>query len=261
MYNPIQYHTLLSKEFPEKIKYTETAIPELADILICMWESEYYIKDTNPISDIIIVDGCVNLVVSVEDKSIVWGLCSKTIFDCKPPTHEKYIGFRFYPGAFYALTGIDTTMITDNMTSIDEVDSSFHTAGFFELDYAHMKDYLIGYIASLSKNKKSTEYIQLFNGINDSNFLNTKMLYESICLSPRQIQRLFKKHYGLKPQMILSIIKFQHCATELLYGRTEIDNLIDNYYDQSKFINEFKKNIGLTPVQFINLCKERKMSF
>ena len=71
MYNPIQYHALLSKEFPEKIRYTETVIPELSDILICMWESEYYVKDTSPTLDVIVADGCVNLVVSVQEKSIV----------------------------------------------------------------------------------------------------------------------------------------------------------------------------------------------
>jgi len=220
MYNPIQHYYLLSKEFPEKIKYTETVIPELSDVLVCMWEFEYYIKDTIPTIDVFVVDGCVNLVVSVEDKTIVWGLNDETIFDVEMPTHEKYIGFRFKPGAFYALTGIDTTAVTNNTTPIEAIDNNFDTASFFELDYENMKKFLIDYLISLSQKIKTMEYIQLFDRINDKEIQNTETLYEFIRLSPRQIQRQFKKHYGLKPQMVLSIIKFQHCAAELLYERT-----------------------------------------
>jgi len=261
MYTPIQPYHLLSKEYQKKIKYIETIIPELSDVLVYIWEEEYHPGETDTAIDIVIPDGCINLVVSVEDKVITWGGISKSEFDMECPVSGRYIGFSFKPGAFWALTDIPTPVVMDTMVPIEKIDDSFDTTSFFELGYTEMKKFLIDYFLQLAKNIKTAEYIHLFDSIYDNYILNTTELYEFIKLSPRQIQRQFKKHYGLTPQMVLSITKFQRCASELLYERSERTSLIDNYYDQSKFINEFKKNLGLTPVQFVSLNKMRKTSF
>jgi len=260
MYTPLQPDYLLSKEFPKKIKYRETIIPELSDVLVCMWESEYYVHDGSPILETYLPDGCISLVISIVNKSIVWGGFSKTEFNMELPVSEKFIGFKFKPGAFWAMTGIETTAIMDIITPIENIDNNFDVASFFELGYEEMKKFLIDYFIQISQNIKTLEYVQLFDRINDNYIQNTEELYEFLKLSPRQIQRQFKKHYGLTPQMILSIIKFQYCLAELFYERSERESLINNYYDQSKFINEFKKNLDLTPVQFVNLIKTRKTS-
>jgi len=260
MYKPIQPHHLLSQEFPEKIKYTETVIPELSDVLVYMWESEYYPDVTSTFLETYLADGCMALVVSVVDKSIVWGGFSQTFFDMEEPVYEKYLAFKFKPGAFYAMTGTPTSLIMDVMTPIDQIDKNFDTVSFFEKDYEQMKAFLTSYLIKLATNIKSTEYIELFDRINDKHTQNTKELYDFIKLSPRQVQRQFKNHYGLTPQMILSIIKFQHCVAELLHERSNRTDLSNLYYDQSKFTNEFKKHLGITPVEFVNLNKMRKAS-
>jgi len=261
MYTPTQPYHLLSKEFPEKIKYIETIIPELSDVLVYMWESEYYPDATSTYLETYLADGCIALVVSVVDQSIVWGGFSQTFFDMEEPVDEKYLAFKFRPGAFYAMTGVETSRVMDIMTPIDQIDENFDTASFFKKDYEQMKAFLINYCIKLAKGIKSTEYIEMFDRINENHVQNTKELYDFIKLSPRQVQRQFKKHYGLKPQMILSIMKFQHCVAELLYERADRTDLINQYYDQSKFINEFKKNLGITPVEFVNSIKMRKTSF
>ena len=258
---PIQPYHLLSKEYQEKIKYTETIIPELSDVLVCMWEEVYHPEATDNAADIVVPDGCINLIVSVEEKVITCEGISKSEFDMECPVSGKFIGFRFKPGAFWALFRVDTTAVMDTVTPIEKIDNSFDKLSFFELGYEEMKNFLIDYIMQLAGNIKTVEYIQLFDSIHTNHIHTTEELYEFIKLSPRQIQRQFKKHYGLTPQMILSIIKFQHCVTELMYERSDRANLINNYYDQSKFINEFKKNLGITPVQFVNLNIKRKTSF
>jgi len=225
-----------------------------------MWESEYYADVTSPYYETYLADGCIALVVSLVDQSIVWGGFSKAA-KFEEPIYEKYLAFKFKPGAFYALTGVESTVVMDTMRRIEEVDNSFDTVSFFELSYEEMKHFLIDYFVKLARNIKTMEYIQLFNNIHTNHISNTRELYEFVKLSPRQIQRQFKKHYGLTPQMVLSIIKFQHCVAELLYERSERAELRHIYYDQSKFNNEFKKNLGITPVEFVKLNKMRKMSF
>ncbi|MDY4307674.1 helix-turn-helix domain-containing protein [Enterococcus mundtii] len=71
-------------------------------------------------------------------------------------------------------------------------------------------------------------------------------------LSPRHVQRLFKKHYGLTPQLALSTIKFHHSLTILLKQPADRRELVGNYYDQSHFINEFKKILASHPLSLLS---------
>jgi len=255
MYKPLQLPYLLNKVFLEKIKYTEHIIPELSDYLICMWEMESYVGATGSVTNIIVADACIDLVVDVIAKEIGYGGMSQADFNFELTTPARYIGFRFKPGAFYALTGLEAAVAMDHFLPLEGIASSFDQASFFELSVEEMKHFLIHFFVKLVKNVKMMNYIHLFDKINTISFANAESLYEFINLSPRQTQRLFKKHYGLTPQMVLSIIRFQHCLTELMYeGLGKVD-LLNSYYDQSHFINDFKKNIGLTPAQFMNLSK------
>jgi len=259
IYSPLQPHHLFSEDYSEKIKCTETIIPELSDVLICMWES-FSVDFTGSVADIIVADGCIDLVVNVLDKSIFYSGMSKTNFNFISTFPEHYFGFRLKPGAFLALTGTQATIAMDRPTPLEEIDPYFDKDSFFEMEISQMKQFLINYLAQLAKNVRKSDYIQLFEHLYTKKFSTTEQLYNYMELSPRQVQRQFKKHYGLTPQMIISVIKFQHCLKVLLEQPAHRDHLVDNYYDQSHFINEFKKNIGLTPVEFIKLSKSRKAS-
>lgn len=148
----------------------------------------------------------------------------------------------------------------DQVLFIEEVATDFDTTHFFTLTIEEMKETLIGYLTDLAKLNSSTEYIQLFEKLYIKKLPSPQALYEYMRLSPRHVQRLFKKHYGLTPQLALSTIKFHHSLTTLLKQPSDRRELVGNYYDQSHFINEFKKNIGLTPSEFVELSEQRKMS-
>jgi len=256
MYKPIQPYHMLNKVLQEKIYYKETVIPELSDVLVYMWELGYKEGITGTAVDIEIPDVCAEFVVSVVGKQIVWGYFSKSEFNMEFPLGEYYIGMKFRPGVFTALTGVDKNVIKDIMTPIEQIDPSFDKEHFFTLEYEEMKDYLVSYFVKLAKQIKSRKYIDLFNDIYYDNIQTIDELYDYMELTPRQVQRLFHKHYGFTPQATLAIMKFTHCVRQLLYKESEKDELVDFYYDQSKFINEFKKHLGITPVQFVKLRDE-----
>jgi len=259
MYQPLQPHHLFNENYEEKIKCTETTLPELSDILICMWES-VAVDITGGIVDVIVADSCIDLVVNVLDKSIFYSGMSKTNFNFISMFPEHYFGFRLKPGAFFALTGLEATVAMDNILPLGEVDLHFNEDKFFEMEIPEMQQFLINYLLRLARNVRKSNYIQLFEHLYTQRFSTTELLYDYMELSPRQIQRQFKKHYGLTPQMVISVIKFQHCLKVLSEQPSDRNHLIENYYDQSHFINEFKKNIGLTPVEFIKFSKLRKVS-
>lgn len=259
MYQPIQPHHLFHQAYEEKIHYKETVLPDLADVLVCMWESISF-DFSGKVKDVIIADGCIDLIVNVLEESVFYTGSSKTDFNFITRFPEHYIGFRLKPGAFFALTGREATEAMDQVLFIEEVATDFDTTHFFTLTIEEMKETLIGYLTDLAKLNSSTEYIQLFEELYIKKLPSPQALYEYMRLSPRHVQRLFKKHYGLTPQLALSTIKFHHSLTTLLKQPSDRRELVGNYYDQSHFINEFKKNIGLTPIEFVELSEQRKMS-
>lgn len=80
------------------------------------------------------------------------------------------------------------------------------------------------------------------------------LAYDS-CLSRKQFERIFMKQIGMSPRQYLKIVRFQ---SALLYksqhqnvSLTQLSHMC-GYYDQSHFINDFKKFTGLTPKAFFD---------
>lgn len=197
MYRPL--HSQLSPN--QKFSYTETIVSELSDIVICMWELNNK-ENTDSFISNLMEDGCINFVVNLTAKSIFYS-----------PTHElalnlnsHYIGFRLKPGAFYALTDIDTPTIMNKILPLATIDETFNQISFFALDVDEMKKILTDYLVNLQKQAEDLEFIRLFDQLHEYHFLNPKEVYEFVNFTPRHTQRLFKKHYGLTPKKIISII-------------------------------------------------------
>jgi AraC-like DNA-binding protein len=78
-------------------------------------------------------------------------------------------------------------------------------------------------------------------------------MYERLGFSPKQTQRIFSANFGLTPKVVLSILRFQKCLHILTSGKavpSDVLNLV-NFYDQAHFINDFKRNIGITPFELV----------
>ncbi|MEK6878393.1 MAG: helix-turn-helix domain-containing protein, partial [Nanoarchaeota archaeon] len=72
-------------------------------------------------------------------------------------------------------------------------------------------------------------------------------------MSERKIQRLFHVYVGATPKWVIQRFRL-HEAAERLEKANNI-NFADfalemNYFDQSHFIKDFKKTIGLTPEEY-----------
>lgn len=76
---------------------------------------------------------------------------------------------------------------------------------------------------------------------------------DALCVSDRQMQRMFKTHLGLSPKTYFRIMRFRE-AYDTTIARREVD-WIDlsctlGYSDQAHFIRDFKRYTGITPGAF-----------
>ena len=253
MYYPIQIPHILNKEFSDNITYTEEIHPEFNGFAICLWTMQSLSEYKLSVKNIIVADGCIDLVVDFHKREIGFAGMSKTDFDFVIELPERSMGIRMMPGAFWQLTGLVASEAMDTFLEIGKVFPEFDQNSFFDLSFEKAKGYLKEFFAEKAKEKEPDEFTSLFHILSKNSLDTASELYKKLHCSSRQCQRLFAKHYGITPKMVLSIVRFQKCLEVLTGENTRaIDILnITNYYDQPHFINDFKQNIGLTPLELI----------
>jgi AraC-like DNA-binding protein len=253
MYYPLQIPYMLSKDFSEAVKYSEEMNADLNDFVMCFWEMQEITKEEKSIENIIVTDGCIDLVADFNHKQIGFVGMSKTNFEFTIQTPCKYFGIRMKPGTFHLLTGISATEAMDSFIPLNMFDSNFYTEEFFSLSFDDAKSFLKNYIIKLCAGKKPNNFITLFDELYDDIPENAESIYERIGFSPKQTQRLFSTHFGLTPKLVLSILRFQKCLHVLTSGKANPGDMLNlvNFYDQAHFINDFKRNLGITPFELV----------
>lgn len=256
MYYPIQIPYILSPIFKEHVSFEEEIIPEFEDFVICFWETKSISDSKEVANNIIIPDGCIDLIIDYQTQQIGFSGMSKTDFHYEITNPANFIGARLKPGAFYQLTGIPATEAMDNFLPLSIVAPTVNYDDFFQLDPTAGKSVLKKLIEELRGEQKPGDFIQLFDELFEADSVITvNELAVNMAKSMRQIQRLFLKHYGLTPKMILSVIRFQRSLEILLdidgSNRKPADIDCLGYYDQPHLIKEIKKNIGITPVELL----------
>ena len=250
MYYPIQIPYVLNPTFSKSIKYTEHISPKCTGFVICFWEMQPLSNEKITVENIIVTDGCIDLVFDYTNKIIGFSGMSKTNFNFEISLPVYFFGARLTPGAFYQLTSLPASCAMDTFLPIEYAFPSFDKDRLFSLPFEQSKTYFENFLAEKIANLSQNTFTSLFDRLTKNIPSNTKELHEILSLSPRQCQRLFKKYYGITPKMALNIIRFQKCLEILTL--TSIPLHDTGYYDQSHFINDFKKNLGITPSQLIH---------
>jgi AraC-like DNA-binding protein len=253
MYYPIQIPYVLSKEFADAVKYAEEVNPQLNCFVTCFWEMQSISDQEKSIENIVVADGCVDLVADFNNKQIGFVGMSKTNFEFTIESPCRYYGARMKPGAFSVLTKIPAAEAMDNFIPLNQYDSHFDDDAFFSLSFDDAKIFMKDYIINLCADKKPNSFIELFDDLYDDIPDAASSMYERLGFSAKHTQRLFAANFGLTPRVVLSILRFQKCLHVLTSGKAvpgDILNLV-NFYDQSHFINDFKRNIGITPFELV----------
>lgn len=208
----------------------------------------------------ILPDGCVDIILNVGDDflSTDGKFCMKNETAYLVGTMTKFkdsilrpgtslIGIRFKPAGFsffYKYASLHE--ITDQTIE-------------FEKKLApeignHLDDH-VHYLDRFFLNKLSDPNPALLKIIADIENKNGRESVTGIaqkhCVTPRQLERIFKHFIGISPKQFSGIVRFRH-ALSLIKYKSKDRNLLDialdcGYFDHANLGNEFKKYAGNTP--------------
>jgi AraC-like DNA-binding protein len=257
MYYPTQIPFMLNDTFRQYINYREQPALDYEGFVICFWEMQPKSEAALSIDNVIVADACIDLVVSYDKRKIGFSGAGKTDFHYEIITPTWFMGARLLPGAFHQLTGLAAGMAMDTFLPIEEVFDDFDSESFFSLSFVCGKEYFKKYVLRKIQQHVPDMFTSLFHTLSEHPPKTADELYSMLHFSPRQCQRLFLKHYGLTPKMVLSIVRFQRCLQILTSSKSSPSDIlrVTGYYDQPHFIKDFKRNIGITPLELIRLYR------
>jgi len=235
---------------------------------------QYYLAEGNlgkKTQDVFFADGCLEVVFNLDltfyrnNQIEPW---AKLIGQITEPLHVeakgqgKSFGIWFTPHGFSMFSDIPVKALNDQAIPLGDI---FHDA-FIDAVGSHLErnetERLIGTInhyfeALLSKSvnafkEKVTNYAveQITHPRLD---FSLNSLAKNCNVSNRYLQKIFAESIGLSPKKLQRVFRFQHVLQKLSRaGKTELTALAyeAGYADQSHFIREFKTFTNFTPSQY-----------
>lgn len=206
MYSPIQVPYIVNPIYQKYFKYPAIVIPSLQDFVICLWEHQSLTQDSYEVNDLIIPDGCIDLFIDLKKQSSNFQVSVKQ------------------------------SMIS---IAISEFKMPFNLDYFFSLSYSQQKEYFIDYLHQLIEGHTPNQFIKLIDRFSQIPASTIQDLCQDLVVGTRQCQQLFKKYYGISPQLMLLTLRFQYCLKILTDPHASEKKLIAlHYYDQSHLIKD-----------------------
>lgn len=254
MYEPKQIPYLLDKNFKENIEYKEYKIPELQAYCMCIWSMQSKEEIEKTIYNYILPDACIDIVIDFTEKTICFAGFSKETISL--PLNQKidYMGVRLKPSSFYTLFRVDATEVMDHPIPFSLIETTYELKNILnEKDITERISILTKYLRIKVEDKKDTTFIQVVDELyQNPKYQTVTSIAHRFGYNRRHLFRIFKKYYGVSPQVLLNIVRLHLCLHFLLEGR-KIEDIMEytGFYDQSHFIREMKKYTGFSPLELL----------
>lgn len=255
MYYPKQIPYLLDKEFKQNVEYTEYPIKELENYCMCIWTMQSKKILSKTISNNILPDACIDLVVDFVNKSICFAGFSKETEDFQLNKAIDYMGVRLKPSIFYLLFEIEADQVMDHEIPFYEIEKEVPLAEIFELKGTKERiEYLKNYLFQKTKGKTELPFLEMVEELYENPKEQTVIaIAEKFGYHERHLYRVFKANYGVSPKVLLNILRLHLCLTFLLEKNRDLVEIacLCGFYDQSHFIKEIKKYTGISPLKIL----------
>ncbi len=254
MYYPKQIPYLLNQKFQKKMEYTEYHFPELEKYCMCIWQMKSKQKLLKPVYNFILPDACIDIVIDFTHQTISFAAFSKDTELLELNESIDFLGVRMKPGTFYAIFKIEAEKIMDRQIPLSEIEKKDKVLEIFrkpkEERISFFREYLISKIKLLTENN----FIHIIDELYDSP--QEKKVYEiskRFGYQERQLNRIFKKYYGISPKVMLNILRLHLCLHMLLEEKKDLCEiaLFCGFYDQSHFMKEIKRYTKVSPFQIL----------
>lgn len=179
----------------------------------------------------------------------------------------RVFGVKFRPGAFRPMYGRAVSELTDQTVPLSTLWGADADTFAAELSVAPDLDALV----VVAERHLRAHWpapdpeVAVIGGIvhallYDRTITRVEEVCERFDMRPRTLQRLFQRYVGVSPKWVLRRYRLHEAAARLAEGTdtTWADVAADlGYFDQSHFIRDFTRAIGMTPVAYAEACRRQ----
>lgn len=167
-------------------------------------------------------------------------------------------GVKFKPGAFYLFHPVNASSLVGKIEPAEHVFADINLLVEQVNHHKQLQDKAIACDVYFSNRVHPTqpEYALVQRAletiITSPTMCTVTQLAQHLHITPRSLQRLFKKWVGVSPKWVICRYRVQgaiDAITDTPPNWTELAIQM-GYYDQSHFINDFKSMVGMTPQQY-----------
>lgn len=202
-----------------------------------------------------IPDGCIDLQYVKKDGKAWYQLCGS--FEkgqiSELSRYDYCFGIKFNPGSLSNIVNADE-YVGKRYTIFEELDIQNLKSGIKKMDCARFEE-KVEYVCHQFKEQPETEEIAIIQYVIEKvnegrGAINISELIEQMGYSHCYTERLFKKEIGFSIKKYSNIIRIQKSIDYINQNNKEDVYQKLGFYDQSHFINEFKKITSMTPKHY-----------
>lgn len=236
---------------------------DLADLVERHWIVRWDLRGREPHLQETLPHPCVNLVLQA-GCSAVHG-CGTRKFAIVLADAGQVFGVKFRPGGFFPFVRAPVAQFTDRSTPVaalfgpsaaalePEVLGTTDDRAQIELVEAFLRAQLHGPIPD----EVAHVVAVVQQALEHRDITSVEALGARVGLTPRTLQRLFKKYVGVGPKWTIRRYRL-HEAAERLADGAPVDWAAMaqelGYFDQAHFIRDFKQQIGRSPGEYAAEC-------
>ncbi|MGH3877588.1 MAG: AraC family transcriptional regulator [Actinophytocola sp.] len=241
------------------------AAADLADLVERHWLVSWDLPPGRRAAVTLLPHPCVNLVY---DRGLVAiaGVGSSR-FTYTLSGRGRVFGVKFRPGAFRPFLGRPVSELTDQVRPLATLWGASADALAAELTAAPDLDALV-VVAQRhlrahwpAPDPEVARIGAIVHALlDDRSVTRVEEVCERFDIRPRTLQRLFQRYVGVSPKWVLRRYRLHEAAARLAEGPdaswAEVAAEL-GYFDQSHFIRDFTRAVGMTPVAYAEACRRQ----
>jgi AraC-like DNA-binding protein len=240
---------------------------DLADLVERHWLVRWQLSEGRRASVTLLPHPCVNLVFDCGQVAIAG--VGRERFTYQYSGEGRVFGVKFRPGAFLPFLGGPVSQLTDQtwpLAALWGADDA-HRLATELATCAHLDD-----LVAVAERHLRAHWPQpdpevagvgriVHALLHDRSVSRVDDVSARFGLSARSLQRLFQRYVGVSPKWVLQRYRLHEAAARLAEGTagTWAEVAVElGYFDQSHFIRDFTRAVGMTPVAYADACSRRQ---